>query len=89
MRALYDLFEGGNVEEDISDHDLSSEEGGKLQSIGFEWERNFGKLTNERLEQLQRYAKDHDFVKTTSGSSRELNSIGDQRNSFLKEKMVS
>ena len=74
----------------MSEHDLSSEEEEKLQSFGFEWERTFGKLTNERLEQLQRYAKDQDYVKKTSvlGSSSELDSVGRRRNS-LKEKMVS
>ena len=28
----------------------------------FDWEGAFGNLTNERLEQLQKYARDQDYV---------------------------
>jgi len=79
---------GGNIEEDISEHGASCEEEEKLESIGFEWEKTFGKLTNERLEQLQRYAKNNEFSKNMPGSSYELNSIGQPRNFSLKEKTL-
>ena len=43
--------------------DISSEEEENMKSLGFEWEKTFGKMTHERLEQLQRYATDQDYVK--------------------------
>ena len=34
----------------------------KFNGIEFDWEGAFGSLTNERLEQLQRYATNQDYV---------------------------
>ena len=74
--------------EDISENDPLSEEDQSFESVGFEWERMFGKLTNERLEQLQRYSRDSGSRKLPSlGSSSDLNSMSG-RNSHSNEKMV-
>jgi hypothetical protein len=60
-----------------------------FESVGFEWERMFGKLTNERLEQLQRYSRDSGSRKLPSlGSSSDLNSLSFRRNTNSNEKMV-
>ena len=34
----------------------------KFNGMEFDWEGAFGNLTNERLEQLQKYARDQDYV---------------------------
>ena len=34
----------------------------KFNGMEFDWEGAFGNLTHERLEQLQKYAKDQDYV---------------------------
>ena len=34
----------------------------KFNGMEFDWEGAFGNLTNERLEQLQRYAREQDYV---------------------------
>ena len=73
------------IEEDIP----GNEEDQSLDSLGFEWEKMFGKLSNERLEQLQRYSRDQRFRKLPSlGSSNDLDSFDSGRTSHSNEKRV-
>ena len=73
------------IEEDIP----GNEEDQSLDSLGFEWEKMFGKLSNERLEQLQRYSRDQRFRKLPSlSSSNDLDSFDSGRTSHSNEKRV-
>ena len=77
------------LEEDIPGNGQLNEEDQSLDSLGFEWEKMFGKLSNERLEQLQRYSRDQRFRKLPSlGSSNELDSFDSGRTSHSNEKRV-
>ena len=85
----HEIFQGEQKAEESSESDLSAVEEDGLKSFGFEWEQTFGKLTNEKLQQLQKFAKNKegDHVHTLSTST-DLNTIGLRRNSYMKGKMV-
>jgi len=61
----------------------------EFRSFGLEWEQTFGKLSNERLEHLQRIIKEKEVghvhaLSTSTG----LNTIGLHRQSFMKGKRL-
>ena len=61
-----------------------------FKSFGFEWEQTFGKLSNERLEHLQRIVKNKEGEQVHAlSTSTGLNTIGLHRQSFMKGKRVS
>lgn len=80
---------GEQKAEENSESDLSVAEEDGFKTFGFEWEQSFGKLTNEKLQQLQKFAKNKegDQVHALSTST-DLNTIGLRRNSFIKGKML-
>ena len=85
----HEIFQGEHKAGESSESDLSVMEEDGLKSFGFEWEQTFGKLTNEKLQQLQKFAKNKegDHVHALSTST-DLNTIGLRRNSYMKGKMV-
>ena len=84
LKSVYNEKES-LIEEDIP----GNEEDQSLDSLGFEWEKMFGKLSNERLEQLQRYSRDQRFRKLPSlSSSNDLDSFDSGRTSHSNEKRV-
>ena len=50
----------------------------------FDWEGAFGNMTNERLEQLTRYARDQDYVTKFS-----VEDLPHEKERNLKDKMVN
>ena len=63
----------------------------KFNGMEFDWEGAFGSLTNERLEQLQRYATTKDYVTQFSEENlpRETDEKAGLRNTNKKNKMVT
>ena len=48
--------------EQFNEHQKDSYDDAKFNGMEFDWEGAFGNLTHERLEQLQRYAREQDYV---------------------------
>ena len=63
----------------------------KFNGMEFDWEGAFGSLTNERLEQLQRYATNQDYVSKFSEENlpHEKEEKEGIRNTNMKNKMVT
>jgi hypothetical protein len=71
--------------------DENNQDNYEFNGMEFDWEGAFGNLTNERLEQLQKYARDQDYVTKFSVEDlpheREIKE--GPRNTNMKDKMVS
>jgi len=80
---------GGQEVVEYTENYPSTENEDEFRSFGFEWEQTFGKLSNERLEHLQRIIKEKEVgpvhaLSTSTG----LNTIGLHRQSFMKSKRL-
>ena len=81
--------QGGQEVVEYTENFPSTDNEDEFRSFGFEWEQTFGKLSNERLEHLQRIIKEKEVgpvhaLSTSTG----LNTIGLHRQSFMKSKRV-
>jgi len=80
---------GGQEVVEYTENYPSTDNEDEFRSFGFEWEQTFGKLSNERLEHLQRIIKEKEVgpvhaLSTSTG----LNTIGLHRQSFMKSKRL-
>ena len=78
-------------DEHINEGHKNNYDDAKFDGMAFNWEGAFGNLTNERLEQLQKYASDQDYVKKFSVDElpHERQIKEDLRYTNNKDKMVS
>jgi len=80
---------GSHEVEVNSERELSTGDEDGFKSFGFEWEQTFGKLSNERLEHLQRIVKNKEGEQVHAlSTSTGLNTIGLHRQSFMKGKRL-
>ena len=78
-------------DEQFHDSQKDNYDDAKFNGMEFDWEGAFGNLTHERLEQLQKYASDQDYVTKFSVDDlpHERQIKDDQGYSKNKDKKVS
>jgi len=80
---------GGQEVIEYTENYPSTDNEDEFRSFGFEWEQTFGKLSNDRLEHLQRIIKEKEVGSVHAlSTSTGLNTIGLHRQSFMKSKRL-